>query len=64
MEDWGRRYRSNVQQKICYDSLAAVVYYIWKAHNQVFWEGVVMRPDIIIKQIQADMCITVRNRIT
>lgn len=47
---------------VCYASLAATVYNSWKIRSQSYWNGVVLRPYNLIKQIQADVCIRVRAR--
>lgn len=57
---WRQRYKTKKQQMVCYASLAATVYHLWKTRNQTYWNYVVLRPKILIKQIQVDICIRVR----
>lgn len=60
---WGRKYKTKKQQLVCYASLAATVYYLWKARKQSYWNAIVIKPELLIKHIQANICIRVRARI-
>lgn len=60
---WGRKYKSKKQQLVYYACVVATVYHIWRIRNPSYWNEAVLRPEILIKQIQADITIRVRARI-
>lgn len=53
---WGRKFKNKKRHKLCYSVIAAVVYHIWRARNHALWNDVVMLPDVIIRNIQLDVC--------
>ncbi|XP_010666358.1 uncharacterized protein LOC104883517 [Beta vulgaris subsp. vulgaris] len=61
---WGWKFKTKYQQQVAYASLAAVVYHIWRARNNALWNQIVLRPDLVIKQIQVDVCIRMKAKLS
>ncbi|XP_048503121.1 uncharacterized protein LOC125498862 [Beta vulgaris subsp. vulgaris] len=53
---WGRKFQNKKRQKLCYSVIAAIVYHIWRARNHALWNDAVMLPDVIVRNIQLDVC--------
>ncbi|XP_048489728.1 uncharacterized protein LOC125491683 [Beta vulgaris subsp. vulgaris] len=60
---WGRKFQRRHQQKVAYASLAATIYYIWKAGNHALWHEAVWIPEATIKKIQCDIISRVKAKI-
>lgn len=55
----GRKFIHKKKQQVAYASLATAVYHTSRLRNHALWEAAVLRPEMVIKNIQVDVCIKV-----